>query len=56
MAIKIRSTTPFGGEVEPSVPCRKILRNVKEPYQYERDTSWAKFSGHIFAKFLLLRY
>jgi hypothetical protein len=32
MTIKIRSTTFFGGEVKPSVPCRKILRNVKDPY------------------------
>jgi hypothetical protein len=30
-AIKIRSTTSFGGEVKPSVPCRKILRHVKHP-------------------------
>jgi hypothetical protein len=31
MAIKIRSTTSFGGEVKPSAPCRKSLRCVKEP-------------------------
>jgi hypothetical protein len=37
--IKIRSTTSFGGEVKPSVLCPKILRLVKEPYKYERDTS-----------------
>jgi hypothetical protein len=31
--IKIRSTTYFGGEVKPSVPCRRFtLNNVKEPY------------------------
>jgi hypothetical protein len=30
--------TSFRGEVKPSVPCRKILRHVKEPYEYERDT------------------
>jgi hypothetical protein len=29
-AIKIRSTPPFRGEVRQSVPCRNILRNVKE--------------------------
>jgi hypothetical protein len=29
-AIKIRSTPSFGWEVEPEVPCRKILRHVKE--------------------------
>jgi hypothetical protein len=43
-AIKIRSTTPFGGEVKSSVPCRKILRHVNELCKYERDTSWPKFS------------
>jgi hypothetical protein len=29
---KIRSTTSFGGEVKPSLPCRKIL-HVKDPYR-----------------------
>jgi hypothetical protein len=29
--LKIRSTTTFGGEVKLSVPCRNILRHVKEP-------------------------
>jgi hypothetical protein len=29
--IKIRSTSSFGGEVKPSVPCRKILRHVNKP-------------------------
>jgi hypothetical protein len=40
-AITIRSITSLGGEVKPSVPCRKILRHVKEPYRYGmiRDTS-----------------
>jgi hypothetical protein len=31
-AIKIRGTTSLGGEVEPAVPCRKILRHVKYLY------------------------
>jgi hypothetical protein len=35
MAIKIRSMTSFGGKVKPSVPFRKILRQVKETYRYE---------------------
>jgi hypothetical protein len=30
---KIRGTTSFEGEVKPSTPCRKILRNVKELYR-----------------------
>jgi hypothetical protein len=38
-AIKIHSTTSFGGEVKPQAPCRKILRHNKETYEYERDTS-----------------
>jgi hypothetical protein len=29
-AIKIRSTLSFEWEVKPGVPCRKILRHVKE--------------------------
>jgi hypothetical protein len=28
--IQIRSTTSFGGEVKPAVPCRKILWHVKK--------------------------
>jgi hypothetical protein len=53
--IQIRNTASFGGEAKPSVPRRKILRHVKETYEYERDTSLAKFSGHFLANFLLLR-
>jgi hypothetical protein len=34
-AIKIHSTTSFGGEVKPVVPCSKILWHIKE---CERDT------------------
>jgi hypothetical protein len=32
--IKIRSTASFGGEVRPSVPCRKTLQYVKKLYEY----------------------
>jgi hypothetical protein len=32
-AIKIRSTTSFGGEVKPSTPFHKILRHVKERFE-----------------------
>jgi hypothetical protein len=53
--MKISSTTSFGGEVKPSVPC-KILLHIKEPYEYERDNSQAKNSRHFLAKFILLRY
>jgi hypothetical protein len=34
----------------------KILRYVKESHEYERDASWAEFTGHFLAKFLVLRY
>jgi hypothetical protein len=34
--IKIRSTPSFGWEVNPEVPCRKILRHVKDPLRYFR--------------------
>jgi hypothetical protein len=33
MAIKIHSTTSFGREVKPSVPCRKIWWHVKSPFE-----------------------
>jgi hypothetical protein len=36
-AIKIRSTSSFGWEVKPKVPCRKILRHVKELLKSHRD-------------------
>jgi hypothetical protein len=35
-AIKIRSTSSFGSEVKPEVPCRKILRHVHDPLRYFR--------------------
>jgi hypothetical protein len=35
-AIKIRNTPFFGWEVKPDVPCRKILRHVKDPLTYQR--------------------
>jgi hypothetical protein len=35
-AIKIRSTTSFGGEVGPSASSHKSLRHVKEPLRYDR--------------------
>jgi hypothetical protein len=31
-AIKIRSTSSFGGEVEPLAPFRKFSRHIKNPY------------------------
>jgi hypothetical protein len=31
--------TSFRGEVKPSVTCGEILLHIKEPYEYERDTS-----------------
>jgi hypothetical protein len=35
-AIKIRSTPSFRWEVKPEVPCRKLLRHVKDPMTYQR--------------------
>jgi hypothetical protein len=35
-AIEMRSTPSFGWEVKPEVPCRKILRHVKDPLTYQR--------------------
>jgi hypothetical protein len=46
-AMQIRSSTSFGGEVKPSAPCRKILRHVKDPLRYGRDTDRQK-SAAIF--------
>jgi hypothetical protein len=36
-AIKIRSTPSFGWEVKPEVPCRKILRHVKDLFKPQGD-------------------
>jgi hypothetical protein len=38
-SIKIRNTAVFGGEVKPSASCRDILRHVKYPLRYDRDTN-----------------
>jgi hypothetical protein len=35
-AINIRSSPPFGWEVKPKNPCRKILRHVKDSLTYQR--------------------
>jgi hypothetical protein len=32
-AIKFRRPPSFGGEVNPSAPCRKISGRVKEPFE-----------------------
>jgi hypothetical protein len=32
-AIKIRGAPSFGGEVQPSAICRKILLHLKEPFE-----------------------
>jgi hypothetical protein len=34
-AIKIHSTPSCGWEVKPGVPCRRILRHVKDPLAYQ---------------------
>jgi hypothetical protein len=42
-AIKIRSKPSFGWEVKPEVPCRKILRHVKDLLKSHGD-GYTKFS------------
>jgi hypothetical protein len=54
--IKIRDTTFFGGEVKPPVLCCKILRNVKEPYTYEKRYFIGKIHGHFSPSIALLRF
>jgi hypothetical protein len=39
MAIKIRSTPNFGGEVKPEAQCRKYLRHVKTLSSINKSTS-----------------
>jgi hypothetical protein len=36
-AIKVRRTPSFGWEVKPEVPCRKILRRVKDLLKTHED-------------------
>jgi hypothetical protein len=50
IAIEIRSTSSFGGEVKPAVTCRNILQHVKELYEYERDIY--RYSLTFLAQFL----
>jgi hypothetical protein len=45
MAIKIRSTPSFGGEVMPEAPCPKILRRVKITCKYEQIFRNAEFAS-----------
>jgi hypothetical protein len=55
-AIEIRSTTSFGGEVKPSVPCRKILRRIKDPLRYNGDTDMQNSAALFSPSFFELRY
>jgi hypothetical protein len=48
MVIKIHSMTSFGGEVQLSVPCHKILQYVKDPYSMQSRLN----SRTFLAKFL----
>jgi hypothetical protein len=46
MVIKIHSMTSFGGQVKLSTPCCESLwRILKNPAEYERDASLAKFTA-----------
>jgi hypothetical protein len=42
-ATKIRSTNSFGSEIKPEVPCREILRHVKDLLKSQGDEQ-TKFS------------
>jgi hypothetical protein len=53
-AINVCSATSFGGEIKPSVPCRQILRHVKDPCSM-KDTC-RQNSLAFLAKVLLIRY
>jgi hypothetical protein len=55
MAIKILSTTSFGGELKAAVPCRKILRRVNYPYSM-KEILVGKINGNFSPSFFLLRY
>jgi hypothetical protein len=46
-AIKIRSTTSFGGEVKPSVSCRKILWRVKRTRRVWNRHFVCEIHGHF---------
>jgi hypothetical protein len=46
-ATEVRSTTFFGGEISPAVPYRIIVWHFKEPHEYERDTSLARFISFV---------
>jgi hypothetical protein len=49
-AIKIRSTTSFGGKVKPAVPYRKTLRHVKDPYSM-KEILIGNIHGHFSPNF-----
>jgi hypothetical protein len=53
-AIKIRSTTSLGEEVNPSVPISfDFFLNINNPAEYERDISFSKFKD-FFVRFSCL--
>jgi hypothetical protein len=55
IAIKIRVTTSFGGEVKPWVPCVKMLRHVTHTYSM-KEILVGKIDGHFSPSLFLLRY
>jgi hypothetical protein len=52
---KVRSTTSFGEEVKPAVPCRMIVRNVKDTCGVREIYLAIKINGHFSPSFSLLR-
>jgi hypothetical protein len=56
-AIKTRSTTSFGVEIKPSIPCRKKLRQgKKKTCGVGKRYFVGKIHGHFSTSFSLLRY
>jgi hypothetical protein len=54
-AIQIRSTTFFGGEIKPTIPCRKILQHIKY-LDSMKEILVGKIHGYFSLSFFMLRY
>jgi hypothetical protein len=53
---KLRRKTSFGGEMKPSVLCRKTLRHCEEPFGVWKRYFVGKIHGHFSPRFFVLRY
>jgi hypothetical protein len=50
-AIKIRRTSSCGWEVKPEVPCRKILRNVKDPLTCQKILNTQNSHSFVYSSY-----